>query len=319
MKAAIVVEAGATPVYGDFREPVPGPGEVRVAVRAAALSELVKSRASGRHYSGSTPPPFVVGIDGVGVLDDGRRVYFALPSAPFGSMSERTIVRRPLCVPVPDNLDSVRAAALANPGISSWAALKERAHLAPGESVLVNGATGTAGRLALGIAKHLGARRVIATGRDADALHALRGAGADVAIPLGDGGDAFEAAVQEQFEGDGVDVVLDYLWGPSAERILVAAAKAGRDPVPVRFVQIGAVSAPTITLPSAVLRSSSIELMGSGLGSVPVDRLASSVGELLRAAVTRRFTVETRAVPLSEVAQVWGAPLGRPRIVFEVP
>ena len=186
MKAAIVVEAGQTPIYGDFKEPVPANGEVQVTVSAAALSNVVKSRASGTHYSSSGQPPFVVGIDGVGRLDDGRRVYFALPRAPFGSMSERTVILPSQCVSLPDDLDDVNAAAIANPGMSAWAAFKERARLTAGETVLVNGATGTAGRLAVQIAKYMGARKVVATGRNAEALKALSVLGADVTIPLGD-------------------------------------------------------------------------------------------------------------------------------------
>ena len=112
--------------------------------------------------------------------------------------------------------------------MSSWGALKERARLSAGETVLVNGATGTAGRLAVQIAKHLGAGKVMATGRDAEAPRTLRILGADVTIPFGDGGDGFEEAVQAQFRGDGIDVVLDYLWGSSAERIILAAAEAGK-------------------------------------------------------------------------------------------
>jgi NADPH:quinone reductase-like Zn-dependent oxidoreductase len=185
MKAAIVVEAGNTPIYGDFREPVPANGEVLVTVKAAALSNLVKGRASGRHYSSSGEVPFVVGVDGVGHLEDGRRVYFVLPKAPFGSMSEKTVIRPSQCVSLPDNLDDVTAAAIANPGMSSWAAFKVRARLMAGESVLINGATGTAGRLALQIAKHMGARKVVATGRKVDAVKALAALGADVTIPLG--------------------------------------------------------------------------------------------------------------------------------------
>ena len=156
MKAAIVAQAGSLPVYGDFNEPVPSIGESSIAVTAAALSPVVKGRVSGAHYSSLGDFPFVAGIDGVGRLDDGRRVYFILPKAPYGSMAERAAVPALQCVPLPDGLDDVTAAAIANPGLSSWAALKERARLAPGETVLVNGATGTSGRLAVQIAKYLG-------------------------------------------------------------------------------------------------------------------------------------------------------------------
>jgi NADPH:quinone reductase-like Zn-dependent oxidoreductase len=317
MKAAIVVEAGRAPVYRTFREPVPVDGEVVVDVTAAALSPLVRSRASGTHYSSSNGFPFVVGIDGVGRLADGRRVYFVLPPAPFGSMSERTIVAPARCVFLPDDLDDVTAAALANPGMSAWAAFEHRAKLVAGEAVLVNGATGAAGRLAVQIARHLGARRVVATGRNAAALQTLAALGADVTLAIGDAGDAFEDALKEQFAG-GIDVVLDYLWGPSAERIIVAGAKAGKDAVPIRFVQIGSASGANIALPSAALRSSAITLMGSGIGSIPIDGLVGSVGAVMQAAVPGRFAIETRTYPLSDIESAWATAGNLPRSVFKI-
>jgi NADPH:quinone reductase-like Zn-dependent oxidoreductase len=312
VKAAIVQGPGQTPMYGDFRDPVPSAGESRIAVTAAAISHVVKSRASSTHYSSSGWFPFVVGIDGVGRLDNGGRVYFVLPNAPNGSMSERTVVPSAQCLALPDELDDVTAAAIANPGVSSWAAYTERAKLKAGETVLINGATGTAGRLAVQIAKHLGAKKVIATGRDADALAAL---GADVTIPLVEDKVTLEDSFKEQFAA-GVDVVVDYLWGQSAERLLIAGAKAGKDAVPIRFVQIGSVSGSDIILPSAVLRSSAIELMGSGIGSIPLDRFVHAIGGLLRATVPGGFQIATKAVALSEVAQAWPRDDSKQRTVF---
>jgi NADPH:quinone reductase-like Zn-dependent oxidoreductase len=131
-----------------------------------------------------------------------------------------------------------------------------------------------------------------------DTLNALHALGADVTIPLRDGGDAFEDALKEQFGGDGIDVVLDYLWGESAERVIITGAKAGKDAVPIRFVQIGAVSAPNITLPSAALRSSAITVMGSGIGSITVDRLVQLIGELMQATVPGGFKIATNTFPL---------------------
>ena len=257
MKAAIVPGEGQAPVYGDFAEPVLSGGESRVAVTAAAMSPIVKIRASGSHDGSVGRFPFVVGIDGVGRLDDGRRVYFVLPKAPHGSMAERAVVASARCLALPEELDDVTAAAIAIPGMSSWAAYTERARLVAGETVLVNGATGTAGRLAVQVARHLGAKKVIATGRNADALHAVAALGADVTIPLVGSDAILDDLFKAQFAA-GVDVVIDYLWGRTAERLLVAGAKAGADAVPIRFVQTGSVSGPDITLPSAVLRSSAI-------------------------------------------------------------
>ena len=259
----------------------------------------------------------MVGIDGVGRLDDGSRVYFVLPRAPFGGMAERTVAPSAQCLPLPDALDDVTAAAIANPGMSSWAAYAERAKLTAGETVLVNGATGTAGRLAVQIAKHLGARKVIATARNADALRSVAALGADVTIPLVDDETALEERLKEQF-AQGVDVVIDYLWGKSAERLLIAGAKAGKEAAPIRFVQIGAVSGPDITLPSAVLRSSAIVLMGSGIGSIPFDRFVHAIDGVLRATVPAGLKIAATPVPLSDVEQAWPRDDSARRTVFTV-
>jgi NADPH:quinone reductase-like Zn-dependent oxidoreductase len=316
MKAAIVEKIGKTPVYGDFAELVPSSGENLITVTAAAISHVVKSRASGTHYSSSDQFPFIVGIDGVGRLNDGSRVYFILPKAPYGSMAEQTVVPSAQCLPLPDGLDDLTAAAIANPGMSSWAAYTERARLKVGETVLVNGATGTAGRLAVQIAKHLGAKKVIATGRNADALRSVAALGADVTIPLVES-EALEDSFKEQFAA-GVDVVIDYLWGKSAECLLIAGAKAGVEAVPIRFVQIGSSSGSDITLPSAVLRSSAIELMGSGIGSIPLDRLVNAISGLLQATVPSGFKIAVKPVPLSEVEQAWIEDDSTQRTVFIV-
>jgi NADPH:quinone reductase-like Zn-dependent oxidoreductase len=317
MKAAVVVGAGQTPVYADFSEPEPAAGEVLIAVTAAAISQVVKSRASGQHYSSAGQFPFVVGIDGVGRRDDGSRVYFLLPRAPYGSMAERTVAPPARCLPLPDDLDDVTAAAIANPGMSSWAAYVDRAKLKPGETVLVNGAAGTAGRLAVQIARHLGATKVIATARNADALKSVAALGADVTIPLVDDEKALEESFKQEF-AQGVDVVIDYLWGKSAERLLIAGARAGKEAVPIRFVQIGSVSAPDITLPSAALRSSAIVLMGSGIGSIPVDRFVQAIDGVLRAAVPAGLRIAVNPVPLSDVEQAWPRDDSSRRTVFTV-
>jgi NADPH:quinone reductase-like Zn-dependent oxidoreductase len=315
MKAAIVRGAGQSPVYGDFDEPVAGEGEVRIAVTAASLSHLVKVRAAGTHYSSANQFPFVPGIDGIGRRDDGRRVYFFLPRAPFGSMAECTVVAASHCIAVPDGIDDVTAAAIANPGMSSSAAFAERAHLKAGETVLINGATGTSGLLAVQIARVLGAKKVIATGRNPAALQKVSALGADVTIALTQDDASLERQFREQF-AEGVDVVLDYIYGKSAETLLAAAAKAGPDGVAIRFVQIGALSGPTIALPAAVLRSSSIVMMGSGLGSVSTERLLASIGGVFAAAASKGFTIAFKPVPLSQVETAWPADDSTNRTVF---
>jgi NADPH:quinone reductase-like Zn-dependent oxidoreductase len=316
MKAAIVQGPNQTPVYGDFAEPEPGLSESRIRVSAAALSPLARGRASGAHYSASHSFPFVAGVDGVGRLDDGRRVYFLMPRAPYGAMAEEAVVPSTQFLPLPDGLDDITAAAIANPVMSSCAALTERAKLKAGETVLVNGATGAAGQLAVQIAKRLGAAKVIATGRNLKALREAAALGADATIPLVEDEAALDASFAAAFE-KGVDVVVDYLWGKSAERLLFTAAKAAK-PAPLRFVQIGSISGAAIALPADVLRSAPITLMGSGLGSVPPDRLLAAIGAGLEAAASGGVRIAAKAVPLSEVEQAWAGDDGGRRIVFTV-
>jgi NADPH:quinone reductase-like Zn-dependent oxidoreductase len=199
MKAAIVPQPGRAPVYGDLTEPAPVAGESPIAVTAAALSPVVKARASGTHYSSSGGFPIGVGIDGVGRLDDGSRVHFFLPRAPYGSMAEKVVVPSSHCTIVPDGLDDTTAAAIAIPGMSSWVALKERANFSAGETVIVNGANGTSGRLAVQVAKYLGAKKIVATGRQAATLQSIKALGADETILLNENRDAMENAFKEQF------------------------------------------------------------------------------------------------------------------------
>jgi len=316
MKAALVESFEKLPQYAEFPDPVLQDGEVLVTVAASALSNLVKGQASGRHYSSGTVFPFVPGVDGVGRLADGTRVFFAFPRAPFGAMAELVPVQSHLAVPLPDDLDDVTAAAIANPGMSSWAGLSERARLVPGESVLINGATGVAGRLAVQIAKYLGAKHVVATGRNPAVLAELAALGADEMIPIDPATD-LEPVFRETIGNYGINVVLDYLWGPAAEQIIGAIAGHGapEGEPRIRFVQVGSMASPTISLPAGALRSSGLELLGTGLGSISYERLVANIGELMAAVVPGGLRISADAVPLSEVETAWASESGG-RIVF---
>jgi NADPH:quinone reductase-like Zn-dependent oxidoreductase len=318
VKAAIVKAPKSSPVYGDFDEPVAQEGQTIVQVKASALTQLTKSRASGSHYSSDDAFPAIAGTDGVGLTTDGQRVYFARPEPPFGALAERTLVRTQYCIPVPEHLDDVTAAAIANPGMSAWAALMERAHFKAGETVLVNGATGTAGRLAVQLARYLGAGKVIATGRSEAELEQVKALGADVVIPFAEPFEenSFEEALLREF-GNGVQVVVDYLWGQSARTIIAAIAK-GVDDGPVRFVHVGGASGEeSIDLPGAGLRSSSIVLMGSGYKSVPLPDLFAAVKSTFDATIPAKLRVATKTASLAAVEQHWNAP-GKPRVVFTI-
>ena len=317
MKAAIVNSFDRVPEYGKFEEPVAQAGEVLVKVSAAGLSQLVRGQAAGRHYSSSTALPVIPGVDGVGRLADGRRVYFAFPKAPFGTMAELSVVRSTQYVALPDELDDVTAAAAANPGMSSWVALNERAKFVAGETVLINGATGVSGRLAIQIAKYLGARRVIATGRNEASVAELPSLGADSVIALDQSPERLTEVFRKEIKESGVNVILDYLWGASAESLIgaVAGHGSGEAEPRIRYVQIGSLSGQTITLSSGPLRSSGLELLGSGLGSVSNEALLKNIGELMKAIVPGRLNIAAQAVPLTQVAEAWSSKTAD-RIVF---
>ncbi|HDU4619889.1 TPA: zinc-binding alcohol dehydrogenase family protein [Klebsiella aerogenes] len=312
MKAAVVFDLNEGPIWADFTEPQPAAGYTLIDVRAAAISHVVKGRASGRHYSFDGTLPFVVGIDGVGMTSDGQRVYFAFPSAPFGSMAQRAPVALQNCLPLPDALDDISAAAMANPGMSAWAALVKRAQFQAGETVLINGATGSAGQLAVQIARYLGAKKIIATGRNTQALAALA---ADECIDL----TADEQTLNAQFAAASagqIDVVVDYLWGRSAELLLPMLAKYTPGDKPVRYVQVGSLAGADIALNGAVLRAAPLQLMGSGIGSLTMPQLLAATREMLQAAVPGHFTIATTPLPLRDVAAAWPRDNSQKRTVF---
>lgn len=323
MKAAVVTAAGKTPIYADFEKPAAKDGEEIISVRAAALSNLTKARASGADYSAAHIFPAVAGTDGVGRTQNGRRVYFAMPEPPYGSLAEYCPIHPRRSVDIPDSLDDITAAAIANPGMSAWGGLVERAHLVAGETVLVNGATGTAGRTAVQLARHLGAARVIATGRNVKELEELKALGADETISFAldaehpSGAGEYEEALKATFS-HGIDVVIDYLWGESAKTAIIALAKTV-DERPVRFVHVGSASGEaSIELPGAALRSAAITLMGSGLGSLSGEALIQSIRSVFEAVAPAGLKIATRAVPLSDVEAVWDKATGKPRVVFTI-
>jgi NADPH:quinone reductase-like Zn-dependent oxidoreductase len=321
MRAAVVREFGQPPAYGEFDDPTLQLGEVEVRTEAAAVSPLVLSRAAGRHYSASTVPPFVAGVDGVGRTVDGRRVYFYLPRAPFGSFAERAPAAIGQVVEVPEGMEAVTAAVAAVPGMSCWIPLSRRARVRPGEGVLVNGATGSAGSAAVQAARFLGAQRVIATGRNPAELTRLTELGATDLVRVDADPAEFRKTIRALAAEAKVGVVLDYLWGASAESILFALGGAGapRGAELVRYVQVGSISGPTVSVLGDLLRSSGVEILGHGIGSATVADLMASLREFFPAAVKGQFRFERQTVPLAEVAQRWGQTGGAHRVVFTVP
>jgi NADPH:quinone reductase-like Zn-dependent oxidoreductase len=319
MNAAVVSSFAVSPRYTVFADPIPTEGERLVKVSAVGLHPIVKALAKGTHYGSSGELPFVAGVDGVGRLEDGTRVFFGVSRAPFGTFSELALAANWMCLPLPEGLDDVTAAGIANPAMSSWAALTARARFVAGESVLILGATGVAGRLAIQIAKRLGARRVIAAGRNPQALEKLGSLGADAVISLDQDQVSLVSAFREELASAGVDVVLDYLWGQPAERLLEAISQKGlrKAASRIRFVQIGESAGKTISLTAATLRSSGLELLGSGFGSASLDQILQSLAEFFQAAATKPFHFDTKAAPLRDVEALWNEAGDGRRLVFQ--
>lgn len=315
MKAAVVERLGTAPVCGEVAEPVAGDGMVVAEVRAAAVKNIERSLAAGMHYaSGRLALPAGVGVDAVVTLPDGRRAYTGT-TPPAGAMAERMAVRPELTVRIPEEVDDASAAALPNAAVSAWFALEYAGAIRPGQTVLVLGATGVTGSLAVQLAKHrFGAERVVAAGRDAGRLARLRALGADETVRLG-GPDGIEDEVRRLHAQHPFDLVIDYLWGPPAEGTLRAlanddmAAQFHR----TRYVQVGEMAGPDITLPAGVLRSAGIELLGQGGGSVPRDAFARVMPEVLPALFALladgKLAVDTLTRPLSDVTAAWTAPV----------
>lgn len=321
MKAIVVEDFKKTPRWMDFKDPIAGTDELVVEVAASALSNLVKAQSNGTHYSSVASFPFVPGADGVGKLSDGSRVFFLAPKRPFGAMGERSLVHKDFCVPVPDDVSDETAASIANPAMSSWAALSHRAQFVAGESVLINGATGTSGRLAVKIARHLGAKKIIVTGRDPKSLDYLRSIGVDEVIPLTQDAPVLKEQFRASINRNHVSVVLDYLWGSSAEAIIDAIGGKGshHSNHPIRFVQIGSISGHTINMPASALRSTGLQLMGSGLGSVSDKDLVQVIGEALKVATRADLKVDYVTRPMTEAENVWNQDFGNDRLVFTRP
>lgn len=213
MQAAIVTALGQAPVFGTFEEPQAQANEVPIDVLAAGIKQLDRATVAGTHYSSPKQLPIVPGTDGVGRTADGKRVYFASFRRPYGAMAERSVAS--WTVPVPEAVDDATAAALINPAFAAWLPLRWRADLQPGETVLIIGATGTSGKLAVAAARQAGAGRIVAAGRRLSVLEAL---GVDATVDLSLQGEALTQAFAAAAGPGGYQVIVDYIWGRRPKR-----------------------------------------------------------------------------------------------------
>lgn len=312
MKAVMIDELGRVPVCREVPAPQPTGAQEIAWVRAAAIKNIERMLVAGTHYaSARLSLPAHVGMDAVVELGNGQRVYTGA-IAPGGSMAERMLIDPSLAVPIPAGVDDASAAALPNAGVSAWLALEYTGQLQPGHSVLILGATGVTGGLAVQLAKHrFGAGQVVAVGQNRERLETLTGLGADQTIGISDSPDRLRSEIAASHADHPFDLVLDFLWGAPAEQALRALGgdDLGARYQRTRFVQIGEMAGQEITLPASVLRSAGIELLGQGGGSVPheaFDRVGSEIiPELLALLAHRTIAIDTVTRSLADVTDAW--------------
>jgi NADPH:quinone reductase-like Zn-dependent oxidoreductase len=313
MKAAVLYNPGGLPQYVDFPEPAPRNGEeVLVSVRAVALKHFDKSRAKGTHYSSkdNTGDAKIIGGDGVCILADGSRVY-AL--AVTGMLAERAVVEKDRIVRLPEELDDCIAAALPNAVYGSAMALRFRAAMAPGDTVLINGATGFTGKVAIQIAKHYGAKKIIATGRNPKSLEELPVLGADEIISLGQTDEEITKQLEKIHKNSPINVIIDYLWGHTAELILSSLKGSGSFTPYTRYVSVGSITGDLIHLSAANLRSVNLQIAGSGLGSwtkMQVKILFTEIlPEMFQLAADGKIKIQTINITLADIEKCWDLPV----------
>jgi NADPH:quinone reductase-like Zn-dependent oxidoreductase len=321
MKAAVIEHFGDTPRYRDFDDPVPAEGDLLIRVKAVPLENFDKLTAAGKHYASKHMFPYfpaVVGHIGVGELHDGTLVAFGGGKPRYGAMAEQTVVPkeyRAYMTPLPEGVDSMLAAALPAPALTSLLPLKYGLNSRPGETVLINGATGVSGKLAVQVAMLLGAGKVTATGRDDLGLSAVLKLGADAVIDTRKSDEEVKEAFLSE-AGEGYDVVLDYLWGRPTELLLqtLVPKQAGFPAHKTRLMQIGQAAGPTITLAAEQLRTSGVLLTGTG--DVPAEAVPQAIKQVWEWMKDRKLTMDVEPISLKDVAEAWERKTDGKRIVI---
>jgi len=321
MKAAVIHAFGSVPRYEDFPDPVADAGELVVQVRAVTLENFDKMAVAGVHYASQhmfPQFPAIVGHSGVGVLPDGKLVAFGGTRPPYGTMAQKAVVPKEYAAyvtPVPEGVDPHVAAALPASALTSLLPLRWGVTLQPGQTVLIQGATGVSGKLAVQIARLLGAGRIVGTGREDSILRSLQDLGASATIDL----KRPDAEVCEAFareSGDGYDVVLDFLWGHPTELLFRALtpSEVGFPKHRTRYVQSGQAAGPAITLLAETLRTSGVEITAAG--NITPEVLQESMQQIWAWIREGKLTIEIEKMCLKDIAEAWSRRTTGKRIVI---
>ena len=306
MKAAVINKFGDVPRYVDFPDPVAEQDEKLIDVKASVLENFDKMVASGKHYgSREMFPKFpaIVGHSGIGTTADGQLVGFGLMRCPYGSFAEKTVARQP--VPVPDGIDAALAAALPASVLTSYLPLKYTAKLQPGETVLVNGATGVTGKIAVQIAKILGAKKIVATGRNETSLKTVIDLGADAVIDLKQSDENLLTAFLDQAGETGFDIVIDFIWGHPAEIIMKSFVpkRVGLAKKRIRYVHVGEKAGPVISLSGEMIRTSGLEIYGAA--NISAEDIPVAMDQVWEWIKEKKFHIEIEKVPLADIENAW--------------
>lgn len=302
MKAALLQQYDTPPQYRDTTLPQPGENQQRITVKAAALKNFDRLTTHAAFYAKLKDLPAVIGSDGVGLTEDGKQVYAAGLS---GMFAEKALISSTNFVEIPEKLDWATAAALPNAILGSVMPLKLKGRIEKGASVLINGATGFTGEIATQMARYYGARTIVATGRNQDRLRKLQTAGASLTLALDE--PDFSAHLEKIQQTTPFDIVLDYLWGETAERLLTILSQGPTHST--RFINLGNNAGHQIQLPANLLRNCAIEIIGAGMGSYTAaefDRLTREfIPEAYALAAHNRLEVSLHKEPLSLIQKVW--------------
>jgi NADPH:quinone reductase-like Zn-dependent oxidoreductase len=297
MRAAILREYDTTPELGEFEDPTPGEGQVAGEVLAAGLNPVDLRIASGTFWTGAPPLPSVAAKEGVARLADGRRVYFDGPVEPYGALAERVLLPVEAGFDVPDGVDDGVAVAIGIAGLAGWLALEWSAKLRSGETVIVLGASGVVGLVAVQAAKLLGAGRVIAAARRPAGLQRAAELGADATVSLADADD-LTGALRDACEGE-AQVVIDPLWGEPAVAAFDALERFGR------HVALGQSAAPEATFTSAAVRNHARTIIGHTNYAVPVENRRAAYERMAAHAAAGELTTDYEAVGLDDAPAAW--------------
>jgi NADPH2:quinone reductase len=300
MRAAVLYEVGTFPVYADFKEPLPDDTHVVMEVLLAGLNPVDVYIAAGA-YGAVDELSRVVGLEGIARTQDGSRVYFSGPPAPFGSMAQYAPVDPSTIFPIPDGLDAGLAVALGIAGLAAWLPLTKRARLKAGQSVLVLGASGVVGQIAVQSAKLLGAGRVVAAARHRPTLERLLARGADAIVQLGGGNDV--AALKAE-AGDGYDVVIDPVFGSPLEAALAATSQFAH------IVTVGASAGQTATIGIGQLFGRTIS--GHSNSFAPLEDRRAAYEQMAKHALDGEITVDVEKLSLADVEAAWKLQMAGP-------